>query len=187
MSFNLVRTKTNLKENYKIICDNIPTSIFAKLGFSFVKKLVMEDVICVYNIIKNKKIVSIITVINYKNYLKINKKILFYLLLNPLILIKNFFHIIYSRKKSLKFKITDQYLHLLHLIIIGDYFKNISKKKKDKMFNMFFKRILTLHRAKIIFLCFNRDNIKALKFYSRNSFSIFYKTENIIYCKKKYN
>ena len=68
MKIQLLKTKKNLKTIYDIICDNITSSIFIKLGFNFFNHLVQNNKIHIYFVKTNKKISAVITVINYKNY-----------------------------------------------------------------------------------------------------------------------
>ena len=113
MNYKLTKVKNNLKNNYKIICSQIKSSIFFYLGFNFFKKMVLDNIIHVYNVKNKSNISAIITVIEFKNYKLINSKIFFYLLSNPLILIKNIVFLIRSLKKNINLKIKVNYLHLL--------------------------------------------------------------------------
>ena len=184
MKIQLVKTKKNLKTIYDIICDNITSSIFIKLGFNFFNHLVQNNKIHIYFVKTHKKISAVITVINYKNYQSITYDILFHLILNPHKIILNFFELKDSIKKSSKLKLNSKYLHLLHLIIFKNNFLSISVKKKDIIFDNIFKNILTEHDAKTLFLCFEKENISAKKYYKRNNFKNFHKMKNIIYLKK---
>ena len=184
MKLRLVKTKKNLKIIYDIICSNITRSIFIKLGFNFFNHLAQNNKIHIYFVKKNKKISAVITVINYKNYQSITYDILFHLILNPHKIILNFFELKDSLKKSSKLKLNSKYLHLLHLIIFKKNFLDISVKKKDIIFDNIFKNILTEHNAKTLFLCFEKENMSAKKYYKRNNFKNFHKMKNIIYLKK---
>tara|TARA_B100001248_G_C27376382_1_gene454500 strand:+ start:1239 stop:1805 length:567 start_codon:yes stop_codon:yes gene_type:complete len=186
MSFKLTKTKKNIKSNYKIICNQIKNSIFSHLGYSFFEQLVRNDIIHVYNIKRYKSISSIITVINYENYKIINKQIIFFLIIRPIILIQNIFFLIKSLSKRPNITLNSNYLHLLHLVIFKKDFFNMSLKKKDILFNKFYKEILKIHKCNILFLCFEENNKKAYKYYQRNKFKFFYKKKDIIYVKKKY-
>ena len=73
----------------------------------------------------------------------------------------------------------------MHLIIFKNNFINISIKKKMLYLQNFIK-ILKNHKANHFFLCFEKDNFKAMKYYNRNNFRIFNKNSNIIYLKKKF-
>lgn len=186
MAYQLIKTKKNLKNNYQIICNKITSSIFYYLGFEFFNEMVMNNIIHVYNIKKNRKITSVITVIDFKSYKIINKKIFFYLLKNPLILIKSFLFLLKSISKKFNLKTTNKYLHLLHLVIFKKDYLNISLKKKDLILSNFYSKILKKHNANIFFLCFEKKNQKAYKYYLRNKFTIFLKKGNLIYLKKKF-
>jgi hypothetical protein len=54
MTYQLIKTKKNIKQNYEIICSEITTSIFSHLGFDFFNHLVKNNIIHVYNIKKKK-------------------------------------------------------------------------------------------------------------------------------------
>tara|TARA_B100001057_G_scaffold486148_1_gene566846 strand:+ start:12 stop:578 length:567 start_codon:yes stop_codon:yes gene_type:complete len=186
MKYKLMKVKNNLKNNYKIICTQIKSSIFFYLGFNFFRKMVLENIIHVYNVKNKSKISAIFTVIEFKNYKLINSKIFFYLLTNPLILIKNIAFFIESLKKNTNLKIKANYLHLLHLVIFKKEFFKISIKKKDLIINNFYKVILKKHKANCLFLCFEKKNYKAFRYYKRNNFKILDKNQNIIYMKKNF-
>ena len=100
---------------------------------------------------------------------------------------KNLFTIIKSYSKNLNPNIKKNYLHLLHLVIFNKKFKGISLKKKDKILNVFYKKIAKNHKSKYIFLCLEKNNNKALRYYKRNKFKFFIETKNLIYLKKKLN
>ena len=187
MNYVIKKEKVNLKKNYEIICAQISTSIFSILGFNFFKKLIKDNTIHLYNIKKSGEICAIITVIKFSDYKLINKKIFFHLIKNPFILLQNIFFLIKSLNKNSDLSINKDYIHLLHLIIFSKKFKNISIKKKDLILNNFFKKILKIHKANYIFLCFEKNNSRALRYYRRNKFKIFHKNRNIIYLKKNFN
>ncbi len=177
----------NLKRNFQIICDNLPESSFKILGYDFFKKMAEKEIIKVYCINVDNELASVISVINYKNYNLINRLILRHLILKPQILISNIFKLFKSSLKSSKANIQSNYLHLLHLVIFKEKFKNYSIEEKDKIFDNFYKKILHKHEADTFFLCFNKSNLKALNYYERNNFKIFHKIGNILYYKKKYD
>ena len=77
-------------------------------------------------------------------------------------------------------------MHLLHLIIFSKYFKEMSLIKKDKVINIFYKKIAKKHNSKYIFLCLEKENIKALRYYKRNKFKFLYNTNSLIYLKKSF-
>ena len=187
MNFKLIKTKKNLNKNYKIISNKITSSIFIHLGFNFFKQMVQKNIIHLYNVKLKNKIVVIITVVEYKHYKILSKKIFYHLIQNPLIIIKNFFFLVESLKKNTNLKINKNYLHLLHLIILKNNFLNISIKKKDALLTKFYKKILKNHKANQLFLCFEKNNLKAYRYYSRNKFKIFNKNTNIVYLKKKFD
>ena len=176
----------NLKKIFDVICDKLPESIFKTLGFNFFRNLVLKKIIYVYSINVDNKLASVITVINYKNYDLINRFVIKHLLIKPHKILLNFFKLFKSLSKTSKLYIRPNYLHLLHLIIFKDKFNKYTISKKDKIINSFYKKILRKHNANTLFLCFDKSNIGALKYYSRNSFKPFHDIGSIIYYKKKY-
>ena len=74
MNYKLIKTKKNLNQNYKIICNKISSSIFVFLGFKFFKELVLKNFIHIYNVQLKNKTAAIITVVEYENYLQTNSK-----------------------------------------------------------------------------------------------------------------
>ena len=186
MTFKLIKTKNNLENIYKIICENIVDSIFLDLGFDFFRNLVLNKIIHVYSIKNKSKISAILTVIKYKDYKSINKIVITYLIFHPIKFLIAFLKLLKAFKKSSDFEISYTYLHLLHLVIFKNDFRKITLKKKDLLFNKFFKKILNEHKSKVLFLCFNKKNIKAKKFYTRNEFKSFYKIKDIFYFKKEF-
>ena len=186
MTYKLIKTKKKLNKIYHLICENIPTSIFVRLGFDFFNYLVFKNIINVYCVKKGTKISAIITTINFNNYKQINRIVLNYLIFNPFKIVVNFFYLVNSIKKSSKIRINKSYLHLLHLVIFKKDFLKISLKKKDQIFNRFYKRILIEQGAKLLFLCFEKKNKRAYKYYTRNKFKNFYKLGNVLYFKKNY-
>ena len=187
MAFKLIKTKNNLNNIYDLICKNIVDSIFLDLGFNFFKDLVLNNTIHVYTIKNKSKISAILTIINYNDYKSINKIVIKYLIFHPIKFLIIFFRLLKAYKKRSNFQINYTYLHLLHLVIFKNDFRKITLKKKDLMFDKFFKKILNEHKSKVLFLCFDKKNIKAKKFYTRNKFKIFYKIKDIFYFKKEFN
>ncbi len=187
MTFQLLSKKNKLKEIFNIIQEEIPSSIFKKLGYEYIYQLVKEKFIHIYLVKRNEKIASIITVIDFKSYQQLSKKTIIYLTTKPFLLFKNLFTIIKSYSKNLNPNIKKNYLHLLHLVIFNKKFKGISLKKKDKILNVFYKKIAKNHKSKYIFLCLEKNNNKALRYYKRNKFKFFIETKNLIYLKKKLN
>ena len=155
-----------IEDPITIIIEKIPSSIFSILNANFLKKMVETKIIDLYLIKKKNTITSIISVISVSNYKILKKKIIFFLLMNPFIILSNINFLIKMFDKSsfyLKKKTEQKYLHLLHLVIISKYFKKISLKKKDGIFNYFFKKIVKKNNARTLFLCYEADNLKYLK------------------------
>lgn len=186
MELKYLSKKENLKNIFNIIQKEIPSSIFKKIGYEYFNHLVEEKFIHVYIIKKNKKIASIITVVDYKSYRLLGKETMIYLFKKPHLLIKNLFTVIKSSSKNLNLNLDKNHLHLLHLIIFSKYFKEMSLTKKDKVINIFYKKIAKKHKSKYIFLCLEKENIKALRYYKRNKFKFFYNTNSLIYLKKSF-
>ena len=183
--FSLHKEENEIFDLYTTICKKIPGSIFSKINYNFFEDLVKKEIVNVFSIRKHKKVVSIITVVEFENYNILKKKILLYLLKNPLKFIINFDLLFKNLFKDSKLSINKNYLHLLHLVIYKNYFKKITLKQKDNILNLFFKEILKLYNAKIFFLCYEKENSKANNFYLRNKFKIYDTRSNIIFVKKK--
>ena len=186
MRHKKVKKKYDLKVVYELICKKISTSVFKILGFNFFIELISKGYLHAYVIMNNKEITSIITVINYENYKKLSKFTLIYLFNNPFLILKNFFPLMKSYSKNIEIKLNKNYLHLLHLVIFKEKFKNFSLKSKDKIFDNIFKKILRTQGASSIFLCFEKGNKRAFKYYTRNNFKFFFKVKDLLYFKKKY-
>ncbi len=186
MFYKLQKNNKNFNKIYEIISENIPDSIFKKLGLSFFVYMASNKTIHVYSIKKKENISAIVTVIDYKNYVSINKKIINYFIRHPIQIFINLFTVLSSRSKKSTIKIKKDYLHLLHLIIIKKNFSNISIKRKDNILNNFYKKILNNHNAKVLFLCFDEKNKKARNYYERNNFKFLHKIKNLIYLKKNF-
>ena len=179
----------NIKDIFSIIIEKIPSSIFSVLNANFFKKMVETKIIDLYLIKKKNKTTSIISVISISNYKILKKKIFLFLLMNPLIILSNINFLIKMVDKSsfhLKKNSEKKYLHLLHLVIISKYFKKISLKKKDNIFNYFFKKIVKKNNASSLFLCYEADNLKAQSYYKRNNFKIYKKINKTFFLKKDF-
>jgi hypothetical protein len=124
--------------------------------------------------------------VEHKNFNNISKEILFFLLFNPKILILNIFHFINNFKKRIKSNFNHNNLHLLHLIIFKKYFSKTKLIFKDNFFNLIFIKILKENNANSFFLCFEKNNLAAQRFYLRNKFRIYDENKNIVYAKKKF-
>ncbi len=179
--------KKSPSKYYEILNKELPQSIFCILGINFFNKMVENGLISLL-IIKNKnKIGGIITVVKWINYQKLKKKIFFYIITHPHFLIFNIIFFIHCLKRDTNKSVNNKsHLHLLHLILIKKNFMNMSLNKKDKIINSFFKKITKLFDAKFLYLCYERNNQKASKFYKRNKFITFQKSEDIIFVKKRF-
>jgi len=185
--FLLYKQESNTFSLYKVICKKIPTSIFTKLGYNFFESLVENNIINVFYIKKQNKLASVITVVNHENYNILKKKIAIYLLINPLKVVVNFYLLIKSFFRGSNLLTNKDHLHLLHLVIYKNRFKKINLKRKDNILNFFFKEISKIFGAKILFLCYEKENSKARKFYFRNKFKVYDKRSGIVFVKKKVN
>ena len=61
----------------------------------------------------------------------------------------------------------------------------ITISAKDNIINFFFKEIIKKNNANYFYLCYERNNYKAHKFYKRNKFVIYKKNQKIFFIKKK--
>ncbi len=186
MSYKLQKNNKHLNKIFDIISENIQDSIFKKLGFRFFVYMVSKKILHVYSVKKKKDISAIVTVIDYKNYISMNEKMVKYFFHNPIQLLINVISVLSSTSKKSTIKIKADYLHLLHLIIIKKNFSNISIERKDNILNNFYKKILNNHNAKVLFLCFDEKNKKARNYYKRNNFEFLHKVKNLIYLKKDF-
>ena len=179
----------NLSKIFKLIIKKIPESIFSILDNNFFKYIINEKIIDLYVIKKNSKITSIITIITIDNYNILKRKIILFLLARPIIVLKNInFLIKMMNKSSIDFAKNkgNKYIHLLHLVILSQHFKKISLRKKDYIFNYFFKEILKKNNANNLFLCYEAENLKAHSYYKRNNFKIFKKIKNVFFLRKSF-
>ncbi len=186
--FLLYNTVDTNKKIFNLIVKNIPNSIFSKLEFYFFNKILRKRLINVYYLKKGKKIASIITTTTFNNYNFIKKEILIHLLFHPLIIITNlsfFFNLLKRDSNEIDFNNQNKYLHLLHLVIIKEHFMGITISAKDNIINFFFKEIIKKNNANYFYLCYERNNYKAHKFYKRNKFVIYKKNQKIFFIKKK--
>jgi len=188
-TFSLSNKIINYEKIFNIIIEQIPRSIFTILDADFFNKIIKDKIIEVFVIKKKLNIISIISVIKHKKYKILKKKILFYLLIRPHKLLINFFFICATFDRSsnnIKLGKNKNYLHLLHLVIFKDCFKNISLKKKDEIFNFFFTKIVKKYDARYFYLCYEKDNFRANNFYKRNKFKFYSKSKKTIYVKKEF-
>jgi hypothetical protein len=151
-SYTLKKIENNTYYLFNLIKRDIPSSIFSSLNYKFFNNLIKEKIIHLYIIQYQKKISAIITVTTVKNLQKLKYKIFFFYFINPTKLIVNIIKIIKSLARSSNVYFDNTYLHLLHLVIYKKDFLNISIKKKDEIFNFFFKKILKIFKAKSLFL-----------------------------------
>ena len=186
MSYKLQKNNKHLSKIFDIISENIQDSVFKKLGLRFFVYMVSKKIIHVYSVKKKKNISAIVTVIDYKNYISMNEKMINYFFQHPIQLFVNLIAVLSSMSKKSTIKIKTDYLHLLHLIIIKKNFSNISIERKDNILNNFYKKILNNHNAKVLFLCFDKKNKKAQNYYKRNNFVFLHKVKNLIYLKKDF-
>ncbi len=183
---------SNNKNSFKIfsaIKKQIPASIFCVLEFVFFKDLINQKLINIFYLTKKNKIAAIITVIKFKDFINLKRQIFFYLLKRPYKIFFNFkilFNALKRDRAENNFTTRDDYLHLLHLIIKKEMFYKNSLKQKDDLINFFFKKIVKNFNAKYFYLCYEKSNIKAHKFYKRNKFKIYETTNSAIFVKKKF-
>ena len=172
-----VTNKTNLV--LKIIKKEITNSVFFYLDFYFFKKLIKKKIISVFVIKKKNKITAIISVVETKNFFKLKYDILLFFFRNPHKLILNIFSILKSSLRG-----SSNFSDNEHLPFLKSLLKK--KKKKDKIINIFFKKILIIFNAKSLFLCYDIHNLSAKKYYKRNNFTIYDRNNSTIFLKKKF-
>ena len=139
-----------------------------------------------FSVNRGKSIASVITVVDYKNYKILKNELIWFFIKNPILIFFNINHLLRSLLKGSEPAIDKNYLHLLHLVIYKQFYMKKSLKYKDKLFNYFFKQIVKNSNAKILFLCYEKDNMAAKKFYFRNNFEAFAERLNLLFVKKKY-
>jgi hypothetical protein len=186
-SYILKKIENNTYYLFNLIKRDIPSSIFSSLNYKFFNNLAKEKIIHLYTIQYQKKISAIITVTSVKNLQKLKYKILFFYFINPIKFIVNIIKIIKSLGRGSSGYFDKSYLHLLHLVIFKKNFMRVSIKKKDQTINFFFKNILKIFNAKILFLCYEKKNIKAHKFYLRNNFIIYNRNKDLVFVQKRIN
>jgi hypothetical protein len=186
-SHTLKKIENNTYYLFNLLKRDIPSSIFSTLNYKFFNNLIKEKIIHLYIIQYKKKILAIITVATVKNLQKLKYKIFFFYFINPIKLIVNIIKIIKSLARSSSVHFDKSYLHLLHLVIFKKKFMNVSIKKKDQIINFFFKNILKIFKAKILFLCYEKKNIKAHRFYLRNNFIVYNRNKDLVFVQKRIN
>ena len=184
-SYSLKKVENNTSYLFNLIKKNIPTSIFSSLNHKFFHDMIKKKIINLYVIHQKTKICTIITVVTVKNFVKLKYRILYFFLMNPFNFFLNILKILKSISKGSIKNFDNSYLYLLHLIIFKKNFMSISVKKKDQTINFFFKHILKSFNTKSLFLCYEKNNLKADKFYLRNNFKVYNTNKNLIFIKKK--
>ena len=188
-NFLLINKQTSNKKIFEILIKKIPNSIFSKLDYKFLKKIIEKKIIKLYVIMNQRKIFSLVTTVSYDNYNLLKKKILVYLIKKPHIILFNlryFFNIFNRDSNEINLKYKNNYLHLLHLIILKDKKLNKNIKLKDELMSFFYKIILKKNNAKLFYLCYEKKNLSAHKYYKRNNFKIYKKNNGVIYIEKKF-
>ena len=186
-SYVLEKIEKNTYRIFNLIKRDIPSSIFSSFNYNFFNSLIRDKIIHLYIIQNQKENSAIITLTTVRNLKKLKYKILLFYLSNPYKFILNIMKVFKSLTRGFKLDFDKNYLHLLHLIIYKKKFMNVSIKKKDEIINFFFKNILRMFKAKSLFLCYEKNNFKAHKFYLRNNFIIYSIKRNLIFAKKKIN
>ena len=185
----LINKKVLSKKIFEILIKKIPNSIFSKLNYSFLKKIIEKKIINLYIIKNQRKIFSLVTTVSYDNYNLLKKKIFIFLILNPHIIflnLKYFFNIYNRDSNEINLKYKKNYLHLLHLVILRDKKFNKNLKMKDEFMSFFYKKILKKNNARLFYLCYERKNLKAHNYYKRNNFRIYKKSTDVIFIEKKF-
>ena len=186
--FSLVSIINPSRQIYTLIVRNLPNSIFSKLDFLFLKNVVKEKILQVYAIKKKKKLSCIITITTYEKYNTLRNFIILYFLKNPLKTLSNIrfiLDVMDRDKNEVKSDNNIKYLHLLHFIILKKQFNKISLKVKDSLINSFLKEIVKKNNANHIYLCHEKNNLRAHKYYKRNKFKVYKKNNKTIFIKKR--
>ncbi len=186
--FSLDNITTPSKQIYSLIVKNLPNSIFSKLDFLFLKNIVKKKILQVYAIKKKERLSCIITITTYEKYNTLRNFIILYLLKNPIKILSNIRFIlgVMNRDKNeVESYDNSKYLHVLHFIILKKQFDEISLKAKDNLINFFLKEIVKKNNANHIYLCYEKNNLKAHKYYKRNKFKIYKKSKKVIFIKKR--
>ena len=185
--FSLTNITNPPRQIYSLIVKNLPNSIFSKLDFLFLKNIVKKKILQVYVVKKKERFSCVITITTYEKYNMLRNSIILYLLKNPikiLLNIKFIFNVINRDKNEVEYY-NNKYLHLLHFIILKKQFNEISLKAKDNLINSFLKEIVKKNNANYIYLCYEKNNLKAHKYYKRNKFKIYKKNKKVIFIKKR--
>jgi hypothetical protein len=186
-SYTLKKVDNNTYYLFYLIKREIPSSIFSSINYKFFNNLIKKKIIHLYIIQYQKKISAIITVITVKNLRELKYKFFFFYFINPIKFFLNIVKIIKSLVRSSSAHFDKSYLHLLHLVIFKKNFTNVTLKEKDQIINFFFKNILKIFKTKILFLCFEKKNIKAHRFYLRNKFKVYNRNKDLFFVQKKFN
>ena len=183
----LSKIENNTYHLFNLIKRDIPSSIFSSLNYKFFNSLIREKIIHLYTIQYKNKNSAIITITTVRNLAKLKYRILLFYLINPFAFIFNIINVLKSLGRSSNPKFDNSYLHLLHFIIYKKRFMNVSIKNKDNIINFFLKSILRTFNAKSLFLCYERNNLKAHKFYLRNNFVVYNRNRDLVFVKKIIN
>ena len=183
----LNKIENNTYHLFNLIKRDIPSSIFSSLNYKFFNSLIREKIIHLYTIQYKKKNSAIITITTVRNLAKLKYRIFLFYLINPFTFMHNIINVFKSLARSSNPKFDKSYLHLLHFIIYKKKFMNVSIKKKDKIINFFLRSILRTFNAKSLFLCYDRNNLKAHKFYLRNNFVVYNRNKDLVFVKKIIN
>ena len=183
--YSLKKIKNDTDHLFDSIKKNIPTSIFSSLNNRFFLKMVKNKIIHLYVIQYKKKDSAIITVVTVKNLIKLKYNFFLFFLTHPLLSLFNIIKIFKSISRGSSVNFDKSYLHLLHFIIFKKNFMGIPIKKKDQIINFFFRHILRAFNTKSLFLCYEKKNFKADKFYLRNNFIVYKTNKNLVFIKKR--
>jgi hypothetical protein len=183
----LNKIENNTYHFFNLIKRDIPSSIFSSLNYKFFNSLIREKIIHLYIIQYKKKNSAIITITTVRNLAKLKNRIFLFYLINPFTFMHNIINVFKSLARSSNPKFDKSYLHLLHFIIFKKKFMNVSIKKKDKIINFFLRSILRTFNAKSLFLCYEKNNLKAHKFYLRNNFVVYNRNKDLVFVKKIIN
>lgn len=183
----LSKIENNTYLFFNLIKRDIPSSIFSSFNYKFFNSLIREKIIHLYIIQYKKKNSAIITITTVRNLAKLKYRIFLFYLINPFTFILNIINVFKSLGRNSNSKFDKSHLHLLHFIIYKKRFMNVSIKMKDNIINFFLKSILRTFNAKSFFLCYEKNNLKAHKFYLRNNFVVYNRNKDLVFVKKIIN
>ena len=183
--FTLKSVDNDDEDVFSLIQKNLPTSVFSIIDNNFYKNILKKKIISIFVISNKKKKSVIITVVTTKNLPRLKYQLVLFFLLNPFKFLFNILKIIKSLNRSSDISFNSSHLYLLHFIIFKKNFFGVPLDKKDQIINFFLKKITKFFNAKYLYLCYERNNLKAKNFYLRNNFKSYGHNKMSVFLKKK--